>query len=78
MALLHLLHLYCYLEQLNWVNANLFDKGFHFMGIGDAEYNEAKGEFILTTRDQIDAYLNAADEAGIDTTDARAAIEAKE
>ena len=63
----------------NWVNDNLFDKGFHFMGIGDAEYNEAKDEFDSHHYgDQIDAYLNAADEAGIDTTEVRAAIEAKQ
>ena len=29
----------------NWVNDNLFDAGFHFMGIGDAEYNAAKEDF---------------------------------
>ena len=63
----------------DWVNDNLFDKGFHFMGIGDAEYNEAKDEFDSHHYgDQIDAYLNAADEAGIDTTEVRAAIEAKQ
>ena len=63
----------------DWVNENLFDKGFHFMGIGDAEYNEAKEEFDSHHYgDQIDAYLNAADEDGIDTTEVRAAIEAKE
>ena len=49
------------------------------MGIGDAEYNEAKDEFDSHHYgDQIDAYLNAADEAGIDTTEVRAAIEAKQ
>lgn len=63
----------------NWVNDNLFDAGFHFMGIGDAEYNAAKEDFDSHHySDQIDAYLDAADEAGIDTTDVRAAIEAKE
>ena len=63
----------------DWVNENLFDKGFHFMGIGDSEYNEAKDEFDSHHYgDQIDAYLNAADEAGIDTTEVRAAIEAKQ
>ncbi len=63
----------------DWVNDNLFDKGFHFMGIGDAEYNEAKDEFDSHHYgDQIDAYLNAADEAGIDTTEVRAAIAAKQ
>ena len=63
----------------DWVNDNLFDKGFHFMGIGDSEYNEAKDEFDSHHYgDQIDAYLNAADEAGIDTTEVRAAIEAKQ
>lgn len=63
----------------DWVNDNLFDKGFHFMGIGDAEYNEAKDQFDSHHYgDQIDAYLNAADEAGMDTTEVRAAIEAKE
>lgn len=63
----------------DWVNENLFGEGFHFMGIGDAEYNEAKEEFDSHHYgDQIDAYLNAADEDGIDTTEVRAAIEAKE
>ena len=63
----------------NWVNDNLFDKGFHVLGIGDAEYSQAKDDFDSHHYgDQIDAYLNAADKDGIDTTEVRAAISAKQ
>lgn len=63
----------------DWVNDNLFGEGFHVFGIGDAEYKAAKAEFDEHHYgDTIDAYLDAAKEAGIDTDAAQAAVEAKE
>ncbi len=63
----------------DWVNDNLFGEGFHVFGIGDAEYNEAKEEFDEHHYgDTIDAYFDAAEEAGIDVEAAKAAVEAKE
>ena len=41
----------------NWVNDNLFDKGFHVLGIGDAEYSQAKDDFDSSNNGSSDANL---------------------
>ncbi|MDR0405178.1 MAG: ferrous iron transporter B, partial [Clostridiales bacterium] len=61
----------------DWANDGVFGDGWHLFGIGAGQYEEAAGEYALS-REMLDAYLTAADDAGIDTEDVRAALEPEE
>ena len=63
----------------DWVNDNLFSDGFFINGASQQQFDadtEAWGENYYG--DQIDAYLEAADEKGVDTEGVAEAIEAGE
>ncbi|MDR1805885.1 MAG: ferrous iron transport protein B [Clostridium sp.] len=59
----------------DWTNDGLFGDGFHITG--GAAYEQAVGEYD-DARTQIEAYLGAAEEKGIDTSAISAALEAEE
>ncbi len=61
----------------DWANDGLFGDGFHLLGIGKAQYEEAVGEYD-TEQLKIEAFLGAADEAGIDTAAVGETLEAEE
>lgn len=61
----------------DWANDGVFGDGWHLFGIGSAGYEEAAGEFE-TAQAKIDAFLDAADEEGIDTEAVRETLEAEE
>ena len=61
----------------DWANDGLFGDGWHLFGIGSAAYEEAAGEWE-TEQDKVDAFLAAAEELGIDTSDVTEALEAEE
>ncbi len=61
----------------DWVNDNLFDEGFFITG--QASYDEAKNAYDgHHYADQIEGYLAAAEEAGVDTEGVAAALAAEE
>ena len=61
----------------DWANDGVFGDGWHLFTIGAADYEEAAGAYDeqITMRD---AWLEAADEAGIDTSALTEALEAEE
>ena len=61
----------------DWANDGVFGDGWHLFTIGAADYEEATAEYDdqITRRD---AWLEAADEAGIDTSALTEALEADE
>ena len=61
----------------DWANDGVFGDGWHLFTIGAADYEEATAEYDdqITRRD---AWLEAADEAGIDTSALTEALEAEE
>ena len=61
----------------DWANDGVFGEGWHLFTIGAADYEEATAEYDdqITRRD---AWLEAADEAGIDTSALTEALEAEE
>ena len=59
----------------SWTNDCLFGDGFRLFGIGSAAYEEAVGEYTVATA-EVEAYLQAAEEAGIDTSALTASLEA--
>ena len=61
----------------DWANDGVFGDGWHLFTIGAADYEEATAEYDdqITRRD---AWLEAADEAGIDTAALTEALEAEE
>ena len=61
----------------DWANDGVFGDGWHLFTIGAADYEEATAEYDdqITRRD---AWLAAADEAGIDTAALTEALEAEE
>lgn len=61
----------------DWTNDSLFGDGWHLFGIGSSEYEEKLGEYN-TAQAEIDAFLEAADEEGIDTDSVREYFEAEE
>ncbi len=64
----------------DWTNDGLFGEGFHLFGIGTSQYEEAAASYEEDTA-KVDAYLAAAQEAGIDTsavTELKEAAEAEE
>lgn len=61
----------------DWANDGVFGDGWHLFGIGSAAYEEAASEFE-TAQAKIDAFLDAADEDGIDTEAVRETLETEE
>ncbi len=49
----------------DWTNDGLFGEGWHLLGIGSAEYNEASEEYVISGA-TIQAFEAAAEEAGLD------------
>ena len=49
----------------DWTNDGLFGEGWHLLGIGSAEYNEASEEYVIPGA-TIEAFEAAAEEAGLD------------
>lgn len=49
----------------DWTNDGLFGEGWHFLGIGSAEYNQASEEYVISGA-AIEAFEAAAEEAGLD------------
>ncbi len=49
----------------DWANDGVFGDGWHLLGIGSSGYEEAAGEYE-TAQAQADAFLEAAEESGID------------
>lgn len=48
----------------DWVNDGVFGDGFHLFGIGDSAYSEVAEEYDVAST-EVEAYLAAAEEAGI-------------
>ncbi len=61
----------------DWVNDGVFGEGWRLFGAGSAAYEEAAADYDLAQA-EIDAYLAAAANAGLDTTAAEAALAAGE
>lgn len=61
----------------DWANDGLFGDGWHLFGIGSAAYEEAAGEYE-TEAAKVDAFLEAAEEAGISTDAVAETLEAEE
>ncbi len=60
----------------DWVNENLFSDGFFVNSASEEAYNDAVDEYASNYyADQIDAFLAAAEEAGLDIEEVSAAIE---
>ena len=49
----------------DWTNDGLFGEGWHLLGIGSAEYNEASEEYVIPGA-TIEAFEAAAEQAGLD------------
>lgn len=49
----------------DWTNDGLFGEGWHLLGIGSAEYNEASEEYVISGA-TIEAFEAAAEQAGLD------------
>ncbi len=58
----------------DWMNDGVFGEGWHLFGIGQGAYEEAGAEYELQQA-KVEAFLGAADEAGIETEGAMAALE---
>ena len=61
----------------DWANDGVFGDGWHLFGIGSAAYEEAAEEYE-DARQKTEAYLAAAEEAGIDVAAMTAALDAGE
>lgn len=61
----------------DWANDGLFGDGFHLFGIGSSAYEEQVGEFE-TAQAKIEAFLEAAEEDGVDVDGITALLEAEE
>ncbi len=61
----------------DWANDGVFGDGWFALGIGQAEYEEAVGEFEQA-QGEIEVFLAAAEEAGVDVAVVSEAIEAGE
>ncbi|MDO4288579.1 MAG: ferrous iron transport protein B [Eubacterium sp.] len=61
----------------DWANDGVFGDGWHLFGIGTSQYEEAAGEYDTLMQER-DAFLDAAEEDGINVDDVRAAFEAEE
>lgn len=58
----------------DWANDGVFGDGWHLLGIGSADYEKATGNYDIEIAKR-DAYIDAAEEAGIDVEAMRAALE---
>ncbi len=58
----------------DWANDGVFGDGWRLFGIGSSAYEEAAGDYDLAQA-EIDAYITAAAETGLDTAAAEAALE---
>jgi len=61
----------------DWANEGVFGDGWHLFGIGSSSYEEKVGEFDIEQA-KIEAYFEAADEAGINATALTDAMDAEE
>ncbi len=61
----------------DWTNDGLFGDGFHLFGIGSAAYEAAAADYDKEQA-KISAFLDAADQAGIDTGAVRGTLDAEE
>jgi ferrous iron transport protein B len=61
----------------DWANDGVFGDGWHLLGIGSSEYEEAVGEYD-TEAAKVEAYLAAAEEDGIDIAPVTEALESEE
>ena len=61
----------------DWANDGVFGDGWHLLGIGSAAYEEASGDYELE-REKVEAYIEAAEAAGVDVSAVQAALEAEE
>lgn len=61
----------------DWANDGLFGDGFHLFGIGSAAYEEQVGEFE-TAQAKLEAFLEAAEEEGVDIEEVTAFLKAEE
>ncbi|MDR2750019.1 MAG: ferrous iron transporter B [Clostridiales bacterium] len=61
----------------DWANDGVFGDGWHLLGIGSSQYEEAAGEFEVEAI-KADAFLEAADESGIDTSAVREGLESED
>ena len=57
----------------DWVNDGVFGEGWHLLSIGSKEYGEASEAYELD-QSRIEAYIEAAGNAGIDTANVEAAL----
>lgn len=53
----------------DWANDGVFGDGWHLFGIGSSAYSEAADEYVLPGA-VVDAFESAAEEAGLDTSEA--------
>lgn len=58
----------------DWANDGVFGDGWHMLGIGSADYEEATGKYDIEIAKR-DAYIDAAEEASIDVEAMRATLE---
>ena len=61
----------------DWANDGVFGDGWRLLGIGTPAYEEATGEYE-TELAKVEAYIEAAEDAGVDTADFVDALEAEE
>lgn len=61
----------------DWANDGVFGDGWHLFGIGASEYEDAAGTFDVEST-KVEAYIGAAEEAGIDVTAINETLESGE
>lgn len=61
----------------DWANDGVFGDGWHLFGIGSAAYEEVAGDYDVEMA-KVDAYIDAAEEAGVDVDALRVTLEAEE
>lgn len=61
----------------DWANDGVFGDGWHLFGIGSQQYEEAAGEYE-TTQAEVQAFIDAAAEQGINTDEVSATLEEEE
>ena len=61
----------------DFTNDGLFGDGWHLLAVGSSAYEEAAGDFETESL-KVEAYLEAADNSGIDTTAIRDTLESEE
>ncbi|MDR1589384.1 MAG: ferrous iron transporter B [Oscillospiraceae bacterium] len=61
----------------DWANDGVFGDGWRLLGIGSSAYEESSGDYDIEMA-KLDAYIDAAEEAGIDTDALRDTLDADE